>query len=86
MQLSEIAQNIQTRRNRIFLLMEELRRLRIQQRLKVGWSSCNRLTASARLGTQQHTTWPAHWGTWAGPRPGSPTGAPHVARSTTWQE
>jgi len=36
MQLDEIALNITARRNRIFLLMEEVRRLRIQQRLKVG--------------------------------------------------
>jgi hypothetical protein len=35
MQLDEIADNISARRNRIFLLMEEVRRLRIQQRLKV---------------------------------------------------
>ena len=32
----EITQSIQTRRTRIFLLMEEVRRLRIEQRLKVG--------------------------------------------------
>ena len=38
MQLSEIRHHITARRNRIFLLMEELRRLRIQQRLKVGQS------------------------------------------------
>lgn len=36
MQLEEISQNIASRRNRIFLLMEEVRRLRIQQRLKGG--------------------------------------------------
>jgi hypothetical protein len=36
MQLDEIRSNIAARRDRIFLLMEELRRLRIQQRLKVG--------------------------------------------------
>ena len=35
MQLSEIDDNIVSRRNRIFLLMEEVRRLRIQRRLKV---------------------------------------------------
>lgn len=35
MQLSEIEDNIVARRNRIFLLMEEVRRLRIQRRLKV---------------------------------------------------
>lgn len=34
MQLDEIRENIQARRNKIFLLMEEVRRLRIQQRLK----------------------------------------------------
>ncbi|KAK9814259.1 hypothetical protein WJX72_003045 [[Myrmecia] bisecta] len=34
MQLAEINESIQSRRNRIFLLMEEVRRLRIQQRLK----------------------------------------------------
>lgn len=34
--LQEISQSIQTRRNRIFLLMEEVRRLRIEQRLKGG--------------------------------------------------
>ncbi|GIL67069.1 hypothetical protein Vafri_20504 [Volvox africanus] len=36
LQLDEISQNIQSRRNKIFLLMEEVRRLRIQQRLKGG--------------------------------------------------
>ena len=36
MQLDEIQANIQARRNKIFLLMEEVRRLRIQQRLKGG--------------------------------------------------
>lgn len=55
MQLSEIAQNIQTRRNRIFLLMEELRRLRIQQRLKVGVEQGNRSMVSGRAGAvMQH--------------------------------
>lgn len=36
MQLKDIQDNIATRRNRIFLLMEEVRRLRIQQRLRGG--------------------------------------------------
>lgn len=35
LQLDDISKNISTRRNKIFLLMEEVRRLRIQQRLKV---------------------------------------------------
>ncbi|MED6182132.1 hypothetical protein PIB30_025849 [Stylosanthes scabra] len=34
MQLQEIQGNIKSRRNKIFLLKEELRRLRVQQRLK----------------------------------------------------
>ncbi|EIE18921.1 hypothetical protein COCSUDRAFT_6492, partial [Coccomyxa subellipsoidea C-169] len=34
LQLEEISQNISARRNKIFLLMEEVRRLRIQQRIK----------------------------------------------------
>ena len=34
MQAGEIAQNIESRRQRLFLLMEELRRLRVQQRVK----------------------------------------------------
>ncbi|XVE96385.1 hypothetical protein REPUB_Repub02eG0216900 [Reevesia pubescens] len=34
MQLLEIEDNIRSRRNKIFLLMEEVRRLRIQQRIK----------------------------------------------------
>jgi len=34
MQVGEIAQNIESRRQRVFLLMEELRRLRVQQRVK----------------------------------------------------
>lgn len=34
LQVDEIEKNIASRRNRIFLLMEEVRRLRIQQRLK----------------------------------------------------
>ena len=36
MQLEEIQHSIELRRNRIFLLMEEVRRLRIQQRVKVA--------------------------------------------------
>jgi hypothetical protein len=36
MQLDEIQANITARRNKIFLLMEEVRRLRIQQRIKGG--------------------------------------------------
>ena len=35
LQLDEINKNVEARRNKIFLLMEEVRRLRIQQRLKV---------------------------------------------------
>ena len=35
LQLAEINQAILKRRNRIFLLMEEVRRLRVQQRVKV---------------------------------------------------
>jgi hypothetical protein len=34
MQLREIQDNIKSRRNKIFLLMEEVRRLRVQQRIK----------------------------------------------------
>ncbi|XP_024019682.1 protein ORANGE-LIKE, chloroplastic [Morus notabilis] len=34
MQLQEIHDNIRSRRNKIFLLMEEVRRLRVQQRIK----------------------------------------------------
>ncbi|KAG6386218.1 hypothetical protein SASPL_155109 [Salvia splendens] len=34
MQLQDIQDNVQSRRNKIFLLMEELRRLRVQQRIK----------------------------------------------------
>ncbi|KAL5545799.1 hypothetical protein UlMin_005486 [Ulmus minor] len=34
MQLQEIQENIRSRRNKIFLLMEEVRRLRVQQRIK----------------------------------------------------
>lgn len=39
MQLDEIQANIAARRNRIFLLMEEVRRLRIQERLRTDRSS-----------------------------------------------
>jgi hypothetical protein len=35
MPIDEVRANINSRRDKIFLLMEELRRLRIQQRLKV---------------------------------------------------
>lgn len=38
MQLSELVKAIAVRRNRIFLLMEEVRRLRIQSRLRVSLS------------------------------------------------
>lgn len=36
MQMDELERNVQSRRNKIFLLMEEVRRLRIQQRLRQG--------------------------------------------------
>jgi hypothetical protein len=36
LQLTDITSSIESRQNRIFLLMEEVRRLRIQQRLKVS--------------------------------------------------
>lgn len=36
MQLEELEHSVELRRNRIFLLMEEVRRLRIQQRIKVN--------------------------------------------------
>ncbi|CAN6439175.1 unnamed protein product [Victoria cruziana] len=35
LQMQEIQDNIRSRRNKIFLLMEEVRRLRIQQRIKI---------------------------------------------------
>ena len=38
MQNSELEMNIQSRQNKIFLLMEEVRRLRIQQRIRNGTS------------------------------------------------
>jgi hypothetical protein len=47
LQLDEIADNISARRNRIFLLMEEVRRLRIQQRLKVRRRRSGRWRADA---------------------------------------
>lgn len=34
MQMEELEENIQSRRNKIFLLMEEVRRLRVQQRMR----------------------------------------------------
>ena len=36
LQVDEMTAGIQSRRTKIFLLMEEVRRLRIQERLKVG--------------------------------------------------
>lgn len=36
MQLQEIRDNVRSRRNKIFLLMEEVRRLRVQQRIKIA--------------------------------------------------
>ncbi|GJP80587.1 hypothetical protein CLOP_g10789, partial [Closterium sp. NIES-67] len=53
MQLTEIRDNITSRRNRIFLLLEEIRRLRIQQEIKNAEESRNRAAAAAaraRLG------------------------------------
>ncbi|CAN0879476.1 Protein ORANGE-LIKE, chloroplastic, partial [Linum grandiflorum] len=41
MQAQDVEENIKRRRNKIFLLMEELRRLRIQQRLRSGRRSIN---------------------------------------------
>ncbi|GMH28717.1 hypothetical protein Nepgr_030560 [Nepenthes gracilis] len=38
MQIQEIQDNINSRRNKIFLLMEEVRRLRVQQRIKEIWN------------------------------------------------
>lgn len=40
MPVEEVRANINSRRDKIFLLMEELRRLRIQQRLKVRHCLC----------------------------------------------
>ncbi|CAI5968510.1 unnamed protein product [Closterium sp. NIES-64] len=47
MQLTEIRDNITSRRNRIFLLLEEIRRLRIQQEIKNAEESRNRAAAAA---------------------------------------
>ncbi len=41
MQNSELEMNIQSRQNKIFLLMEEVRRLRIQQRIRNGTSKAD---------------------------------------------
>ncbi|CAI0391558.1 unnamed protein product [Linum tenue] len=41
MQAQDVEENIKSRRNKIFLLMEELRRLRIQQRIRGGRRSIN---------------------------------------------
>ena len=41
MQNSELEMNIQSRQNKIFLLMEEVRRLRIQQRIRNGTSEAD---------------------------------------------
>ena len=60
MQLEEIQQSIELRRNRIFLLMEEVRRLRIQQRVKVtlaappGSAVASKPATSVCGGTQQN--------------------------------
>lgn len=62
MQLEEIKRNITARRNRIFLLMEEVRRLRIQQRLKVRAAG-----AGGRVGA-----WAGRAGAW--PRTGGGDG------------
>jgi hypothetical protein len=51
MPIDELRVNISNRRDRIFLLMEELRRLRIQQRLKVMRTSGSN-TGSIALGSQ----------------------------------
>jgi hypothetical protein len=53
MQLDEIRSNIAARRDRIFLLMEELRRLRIQQRLKVGATTAAAGAAAGRVGSSR---------------------------------
>ena len=45
--LKEIETSIEARRNKIFLLMEEVRRLRIQQKIKV-LLCCERLVGLAR--------------------------------------
>ncbi|CAI5991246.1 unnamed protein product [Closterium sp. NIES-65] len=47
MQLTDIRDNITSRRNRIFLLLEEIRRLRIQQEIKNAEESRNRAAAAA---------------------------------------
>ncbi len=57
MQLSEIRHHITARRNRIFLLMEELRRLRIQQRLKVGALATVLSNCIAAFTQQIKTVW-----------------------------
>lgn len=50
LQLEEISQNISARRNKIFLLMEEVRRLRIQQRIKVTFINTETVYPSCLLG------------------------------------
>ncbi|KAF3320734.1 hypothetical protein FCM35_KLT14868 [Carex littledalei] len=49
LQLQEIRDNIRSRRNKIFLLMEELRRLRVQQRIKSADSSLKRTEESEEM-------------------------------------
>ncbi|KAL5721199.1 hypothetical protein ACHQM5_013789 [Ranunculus cassubicifolius] len=46
MQMNEIQDNIKSRRNKIFLLMEEVRRLRVQKRLK-GAKAMDQITEEA---------------------------------------
>jgi hypothetical protein len=47
MPIDEVRANINSRRDKIFLLMEELRRLRIQQRLKVRGRGAGGAVAAA---------------------------------------
>lgn len=55
LQPNELAAHVSARRNKIFLLMEEVRRLRIQQRLKVG-----QLFTAARLRRRCGAAHPVH--------------------------
>jgi hypothetical protein len=52
LQLTDINNSIEVRRDRIFLLMEEIRRLRIQQRLKGG----REVTAAERLADEEYVS------------------------------
>lgn len=84
MPVDELRVNINSRRDKIFLLMEELRRLRIQQRLKVrGQLSWSLRGLRGRLLGHRFSVW-QFYETAATTSPAAPAAALNHICSSSW--